>query len=468
MAARGEKGSAGSYARITQDYPLAPPSPSPLPSRSSSPALPPDEHYAYSTSLRRTEPDTAIHISTNFIPSSSKFQHDGGGGAGNHGSGGPGGYNHHPFAHTTSPVTPSSNAATQNVAALCSALSTSPSTGLASSTVPAIRELSGPNEFEVGAKDPVWKKFAAQFYESPLILLLLASAAISAVVGNYDDAASIVGAILIVVTGKLFSLRGLRAFEEALRRSSSASALSPGVCTAEHVTPCRQLASCKSNAPRNLSMPSTSSYHTTATSFGAVLPPLLPGPDWKEAHPPRAFVPFRSDGNKTTQLANVLVPGDLITFTTGDRIPADIRLTVAHHLEIDESTLTGETHPARKQVEAIMDSGMGVGGLPISERRNIAFMGTLVRNGRGEGIVVGTGVQSEFGVVFAMMQEVRVEGFFVFSGVFMLEVEGGSLFVSFVWRWYRSGTARRRYSSPWTSSQRSSPPSRLALSESSF
>ena len=45
--------------------------------------------------------------------------------------------------------------------------------------------------------------------------------------------------------------------------------------------------------------------------------------------------------------------------------------------------------------------------VPISERRNTAFMGTLVRSGRGEGVVVGTGVRSEFGVVFEMMQEVR-------------------------------------------------------------
>lgn len=101
-----------------------------------------------------------------------------------------------------------------------------------------------------------------------------------------------------------------------------------------------------------------------------------------------------------------MVPGDLITFGTGDRIPADLRLTQAHSLEIDESALTGETHPARKHSEAIEGLGHGVSGLPISERNNIAFMGTLVRNGRGEGIVVGTGEQSEFGVVFAMMQEV--------------------------------------------------------------
>lgn len=116
----------------------------------------------------------------------------------------------------------------------------------------------------------------------------------------------------------------------------------------------------------------------------------------------------RRDGQRTTQLGNVLVPGDLVTFSTGDRIPADIRLTQAHGVEIDESALTGETRPAQKQTEAIKDQSIGVGGLPISERSNIAFMGTLVRSGRGEGIVVGTGVQSEFGVVFAMMQEVSL------------------------------------------------------------
>lgn len=204
MVPRGEKGGAGvgpAYARLaTSDYL---PSSTP-PSRSSSPALPPDEHYAYSTSLRRTEPDSSIHIGlggASSFSAPSNARHDGPG-AGHGGSGGPGGYNHHPFAHTTSPVTPSSHYATQTVEAVCSALSTSQTDGLPSATVHAIRELSGPNEFEVAAKDPVWKKFAGQFYESPLILLLLGSAAISAVVGNYDDAASIIGAIVIVVTGE--------------------------------------------------------------------------------------------------------------------------------------------------------------------------------------------------------------------------------------------------------------------------
>lgn len=144
----------------------------------------------------------------------------------------------------------------------------------------------------------------------------------------------------------------------------------------------------------------------TVISFGK-FPPSRSPPLAERSANLRHWLPPCSDGTKSTQLGNVLVPGDLITFHTGDRIPADLRLTQAHGLEIDESALTGETKPARKHTEAIVDVGLGVGGLPIAERRNTAFMGTLVRSGRGEGVVVGTGVQSEFGVVFAMMQEVR-------------------------------------------------------------
>ncbi|BGP44437.1 High affinity Ca2+/Mn2+ P-type ATPase-like protein [Rhodotorula kratochvilovae] len=356
---------------LPQHHPAAAaaPSPSAASSRSASPApLPADDHFAYSTQLRRHEPDSIVdftataahgalgdlkqHVAARF----SAYDHPGaaGGQAGGahtagspaayppaaHGSTGPGGYSHHPFAHTTAPLTPSAHFATQSIAQTLSALNTSSSSGLDAAKVPAIRELSGPNEFEVEAKEPTWKKFIGKFYEDPLILLLLASAAVSAVVGNYDDAASILAAIIIVVTV---------GFVQEQRSEKSLEALNK----------------------------------------------LVPH-----------YCHLIRNGRKTTQLVNVLVPGDLVTFHTGDRIPADIRLTAAHGLEIDESALTGETRPARKQTEAILDVGLGVGGLPIAERSNVAFMGTLVRSGRGEGVVVGTGVQSEFGVVFSMMQEV--------------------------------------------------------------
>lgn len=129
-------------------------------------------------------------------------------------------------------------------------------------------------------------------------------------------------------------------------------------------------------------------------------------------HPPSGCPP--SDGARQSSLANILVPGDIVSVGVGDRIPADIRLIRAIDLEIDESNLTGETKPARKTVHVVegLDHGYGHGHEPgISERTNIAFMGTLVRNGHGAGIVVATGQQSEFGVIFSMMQEVRWAGF---------------------------------------------------------
>ncbi|CAG8766899.1 15938_t:CDS:2, partial [Acaulospora morrowiae] len=102
--------------------------------------------------------------------------------------------------------------------------------------------------------------------------------------------------------------------------------------------------------------------------------------------------------------ASELVPGDLVRFRIGDRIPADVRLISAVNLEIDESNLTGETKPRCKTTEAI-SSGNDYLELTIQERNNIAFMGTLVKNGHGSGIVVGTGNNTEYGVVFALVKE---------------------------------------------------------------
>lgn len=114
------------------------------------------------------------------------------------------------------------------------------------------------------------------------------------------------------------------------------------------------------------------------------------------------------DGRPVHVLANELVPGDLVTFSVGDRIPADLRLVTAVDLEIDESSLTGETHPARKNTETCDAPHLSPGEtVSLAERSCIAYMGTLVRNGRGSGIVIATGEKTEFGVIFTMMQDVR-------------------------------------------------------------
>lgn len=119
-----------------------------------------------------------------------------------------------------------------------------------------------------------------------------------------------------------------------------------------------------------------------------------------------AVAKLTRNGNTSSVLASVLVPGDLVHFAQGDRIPADVRLTESVHLSIDESNLTGENAPVRKQVDEISTSSL-LKDVPITDRTSIAFMGTLVRDGHGSGIVVATGAQTEFGVVFEMMSEIE-------------------------------------------------------------
>lgn len=106
-------------------------------------------------------------------------------------------------------------------------------------------------------------------------------------------------------------------------------------------------------------------------------------------------------GRVDSVLANNLVPGDLVKFSVGDRIPADLRLTKISDLHIDESSLTGENEPSSKSTETLQ-SAQGLG-----DRSNIAYMGTLVTNGNGQGLVVGTGTETEFGAIWASMQGVE-------------------------------------------------------------
>ena len=123
----------------------------------------------------------------------------------------------------------------------------------------------------------------------------------------------------------------------------------------------------------------------------------------------------------TTISATQLVTGDLVLFHTGDRIPADIRITRAADLSIDESNLTGENEPVCKTTETLSVESQMNGSvhpqlygsptpttqLRINEQTNIAFMGTLVRSGYGQGIVIGTGGDTEFGAISASLQEIE-------------------------------------------------------------
>ncbi|CAD6581870.1 MAG: High affinity Ca2+/Mn2+ P-type ATPase-like protein [Tremellales sp. Tagirdzhanova-0007] len=227
-----------------------------------------------------------------------------------------------------------------------SALLAHPSEGLSNSSLSSLLARYGPNEFVLPPSEPLLLKFAKQVYENPLILLLIGSSAVSALLGQYDDAICVMIAVGIVLTV---------GFVQEQRSEKSLEALSR----------------------------------------------LVPH-----------YCHLIRNGHSLTPLANALFPGDLVTFSVGDRVPADIRLIEAVSLEIDESALTGETRPARKNTE-VCGRGEGEdthgegGGKALGERHCMAFMGTLVRSGHGSGIVVGTGKDSEFGVIFSMMQAVE-------------------------------------------------------------
>ena len=108
-------------------------------------------------------------------------------------------------------------------------------------------------------------------------------------------------------------------------------------------------------------------------------------------------------GIETQIPARELVPGDLVLLHVGDRVPADMRMVDAVNLQVDESSLTGESVPVEKRAEVLMDDR-----LALAERNNMAFSGTVVTNGQGLAVVVATGMATEFGKITGMLREIKV------------------------------------------------------------
>ncbi|KTD54541.1 cation transport ATPase [Legionella sainthelensi] len=100
----------------------------------------------------------------------------------------------------------------------------------------------------------------------------------------------------------------------------------------------------------------------------------------------------RRGGTKHTINAEAVVPGDIVLVEAGDRLPADGRLVVVANFDVDESTLTGESQPVNKYVDAMFERD-----LPVAERLNMAYMNTMVTRGRAELLVTSTGPHTEMG-----------------------------------------------------------------------
>ena len=97
--------------------------------------------------------------------------------------------------------------------------------------------------------------------------------------------------------------------------------------------------------------------------------------------------------------ARELVPGDIVFLEAGSYVPADLRLIETANLKVDEASLTGESVPVEKRAEVVLHEEASLG-----DRHNLAFMGTTVTYGRGAGIVVDTGMQTEIGHIAEMIQ----------------------------------------------------------------
>jgi Ca2+-transporting ATPase len=102
--------------------------------------------------------------------------------------------------------------------------------------------------------------------------------------------------------------------------------------------------------------------------------------------------------------AEELVPGDVVTFEAGDKIPADGRLLVAATLEIEEAALTGESVPVLKAVDPVPGDDV-----PLGDRLDMAYMNSTVTRGRGEMVVTATGMSTEVGQISRMLSRVEQE-----------------------------------------------------------
>lgn len=206
--------------------------------------------------------------------------------------------------------------------------------GVGLSAAEAKRRLAeyGPNEIEGREGRSPILLFLAQF-TSPLVVVLIAAAALSALVHDVKDS---------IVIGIILMLNGVIGFIQEYRADKSMQAL------------------------RRMTLPQ---------------------------------VRVRRDGSETLVSVTHVVPGDIILLQAGDLLPADARILVAANLRVDESLLTGESEPVDKTASAVTDPQ-----LPVAERPNMLFRATAVVYGRGEAIVVATGMRTELGAIAAALQ----------------------------------------------------------------
>ena len=220
---------------------------------------------------------------------------------------------------------------------IVSDLQTDAAQGLSSSQIAERQAQYGPNELIERAGKSPWSIFWEQF-TSVLVLVLIAAAIVSLILGDYEDAVVI---LLIVVLNAVLGFRQEYNAEKAMA------------------------------ALKQLAVP---------------------------------IVRVRREGRVDEVSATEIVPGDVVMLEAGNLVPADLRLLVSVNLQIEEASLTGESVPVEKDAELVYS-----GNTALGDRRNMAYMGTTVTYGRGEGVVTNTGMATELGHIADLLQTVEHE-----------------------------------------------------------
>jgi P-type Ca2+ transporter type 2C len=110
------------------------------------------------------------------------------------------------------------------------------------------------------------------------------------------------------------------------------------------------------------------------------------------------------EGHQTVVASRDLVAGDIVLLEAGNFVPADLRLVLTMNLKVEEASLTGESVPVEKNAGIVLDKE-----IPLGDRTNSAFMGTLVTYGRGRGLVTATGMNTQIGMIAEMLQSFEDE-----------------------------------------------------------
>jgi Ca2+-transporting ATPase len=224
----------------------------------------------------------------------------------------------------------------QTVRAVSSRLEVTPENGLDNQEAQTRLEQYGPNTFDATHTVSAWRLFLNQF-KDVLIIVLLVAAVISLGLGIIESDGSIKEGVLIFAIVLAIAIVG---FLNEYKAERTVEAL------------------------RNLV------GHTARVRRGGEIRDIE---------------------------SSRLVPGDLVLFQEGEKVPADVRLTTVNSLEVDESSLTGESMPVSKQTEPVEEAAA------LGDQSDMLFSGTFVNTGSGEGLVVATGENSQIGQIAGMV-----------------------------------------------------------------